>query len=202
MTERPRGDIEIRSAETIGVSFPKRIIEVVAMPYDRETVVEYRGRAIRESVAPGAFDGIDRRPNRVSVNRDHNLERLVGRAVSFHPSRTEGLVAELRIAKTELGDETLNLAAEEMLDASAGFWPLARKDGSPGEEWPEKNLRRLTWLWLDHIAMTPDPAYQDARTLSVRSQAIPEESPGVVVRANLSEALALRRQDQYDLISR
>jgi hypothetical protein len=54
MSERPRGDVEIRSVETVAVSFPKRIIEVIAMPYDRETVVAYRGRMVRESVAPGA----------------------------------------------------------------------------------------------------------------------------------------------------
>jgi hypothetical protein len=98
------------------------------------------------------------------------------------------------------------LAAEEMLDASAGFIPIERKDGRPGEEWPEQDLRRLTWLWLDHIAMTPDPAYHDARTLSVRSEAVTEpditEPDRGIVRANLAEALALRRQDQYDLISR
>jgi hypothetical protein len=201
VSERPRGDVEFRSAETIGVSFPKRIIEVVAMPYDREALVEYRGRMVRESVAPGAFDGIEKRPNRVNVNRDHNRERLVGRAVRFHPSRQEGLVAELRIAKTELGEETLNLAAEEMLDASAGFIPIERKDGRAGEEWPQRDLRRLTWLWLDHIAMTPEPAYHDARTLSVRSDG-PTEAPGPIVKPRLAHALALRAGDKYDLISR
>ena len=71
-----------------------------------------------ESIAQGAFDGIERRANRVRVNRDHELQRTVGRAVTFHPSREDGLVAELKIAKTELGDETLQLADEGILDAS------------------------------------------------------------------------------------
>ena len=57
----------------------------------------------------GAFDGIQRRPNRIKVNRDHNLERTVGKAVAFHPSRDEGLVAEVKISRTLLGDETLSL---------------------------------------------------------------------------------------------
>jgi len=33
--------------------------------------------------------------------------RTVGRALAFHPREPEGLVAELQIARTELGDETL-----------------------------------------------------------------------------------------------
>jgi HK97 family phage prohead protease len=196
-------EIEFRSAETLGVSFPKRIIEVVAMPYNREAVVEYRGRMIRESVAPGAFDGIEKRPNRVNVNRDHDFTRQVGKGLSFHPSRQEGLVAELRIGRTALGDETLALAEDGMLDASAGFYPLDRADGRPGEEWPARNERRLTWLWLDHIAMTPNPAYQDARVLAVRTQPSVEASGGIVVATpNLDAARALRLADEYARLSR
>jgi phage head maturation protease len=207
MSERPAGDIEIRSknegVELVGVSFPKRIIEVVAMPYEQETIVEYRGRMVRESVARGAFDGIEKRPNRVNVNRDHDGKRQVGRALTFHPSRHEGLVAELLIGKTELGNETLSLAAEGMLDASAGFVPIERRDGKPGEEWPERNRRRLTWLWLDHIAMVPDPAYREARTLAVRTHDEPEPPSGILVATpNLDAARALRMADLYDRVSR
>lgn len=207
MSERPEGEVEIRSksegVEMVGVSFPKRIIEVLAMPYDREAIVEYRGRMVRESVAPGAFNGIEKRPNRVNVNRDHDFRRHVGRGFSFHPSRQEGLVAELRIGKTALGDETLSLAAEDMLDASAGFLPISRPDGRPGEEWPDRNQRRLTWLWLDHIAMVPDPAYQDARTLSVRADGQPDPpGPIVVATPNLDQARALRLSDLYARLSR
>jgi HK97 family phage prohead protease len=167
MTEHdqiPVGELEYRTATQVGVDFPNRTIELVVMPYDSETLVEHKGRMVRESVAPGAFDGIERRANRVRVNRDHDVTRTIGRAVVFHPSRDEGLVAELRIAQTQLGDETLKLADEECLDASAGFLPMPG-----GEQWPSRNERRLTKLWLGHIAMTPDPAYTDARVLAVRS---------------------------------
>ena len=44
---------------------------------------------VRESVAPGAFDGIEARPNRVKANRDHKLERTVGKAVAFYPTATK-----------------------------------------------------------------------------------------------------------------
>jgi HK97 family phage prohead protease len=164
MSEQPPGELEYRDSQVAGVSFPDRTIELVVMPYETETLVNLRGRMVTEVVARGAFDGIERRANRVRVNRDHDVTRTVGRAVAFHPSRQEGLVAEIRIAQTELGDETLQLADEQCLDASAGFLPMPG-----GEQWPRKALRRLTKLWLGHIAMTPDPAYESARVLAVRS---------------------------------
>ena len=65
------------------------------MPYEEEALVEIEAGWCARSIARGAFDGIERRANRVRVNRDHELERTVGRAVAFHPSREEGLVAEI-----------------------------------------------------------------------------------------------------------
>ena len=130
MSERPPGELSFRSSTVSDVSFPERIIQLVVIPYEEEALVEIKGRMVRESIARGAFDGIERRANRIRVNRDHKLERTVGRAVAFHPSREEGLVADLKIAKTELGDETLTLAADDCLDASAGYLPMP-----DGEKW-------------------------------------------------------------------
>jgi hypothetical protein len=75
------------------------------MPYEKEAVVAYRGRLVREIVSRGAFDGLGTRPGRVKLNRDHDVTRTCGHAVAFHPSRTEGLVAELYVSKTDLGDK-------------------------------------------------------------------------------------------------
>jgi len=161
---RPDGQLQYRAARLAGVSFPRRMIELIVMPYDELTLTEHQGRMVRESVAPGAFAGIERRANRVRVNRDHDVTRTIGRAVALHPNRPEGLVAEVRIAQTPLGEETLTLADEELLDASAAFLPMPG-----GEEWRSKDERRFTKLWLGHIAMTPDPAYTGANVLSVRS---------------------------------
>jgi HK97 family phage prohead protease len=157
-------DLWLRSATLVGVSYPERTVELVVMPYETGTLVAYDGRMCTETICRGAFDGIERRANRIRVNRDHNLERTVGRAVALYPSRDEGLVAEIRIAKTDLGEETLELAADGCLDASAGFRPM---DG--GLEWQGRDAYRITKAWLGHIAMTPDPAYEDAKVLAVRS---------------------------------
>src|SRR5580765_6474594 len=193
MSEQPTGQLEYRAATQIGVDYQQRLVELIVMPYETETVVEHQGRMVREVVTAGAFDGIERRANRVRVNRDHDVTRTVGRALRLHPSREEGLVAELRIAQTQLGDETLALADEGILDASAGFLPMP-----DGEQWPEKNLRRLTKLWLGHIAMTPDPAYETARVLSVRSQGFSEApEQGFVATPNIDRIRALLRNDRY-----
>src|SRR4029077_19129165 len=139
-------------AKQIGVSFPDRTIELVVVPYEEETLVERDGVMVREIISRGAFDGIERRPNRIRVNRDHDVTRTVGRAVALHPSREEGLVAEIKIANTDLGTETLNLADEGCLDASAAFLPMRA-----GEKWESRSRVRMLKCWLGHIAMTPDP---------------------------------------------
>lgn len=193
----PTGQIEYRTATQVGVSFPDRSIELVVMPYETEAIAECRGRMVREIVSRGAFDGIEGRPGRVKVNRDHDVTRTVGRAVKFHPSRQEGLVAELRIAKTPLGDETLALADEEILDASAGFLPMRG-----GETWEEGNqLRRLSRVWLAHVALTPEPAYEGARVLAVRSGGLtaPQEGPSTPL---LDQWRAQQLADRYSRLSR
>jgi HK97 family phage prohead protease len=188
---QPAGALEYRAATQIGVDFEQRIVELIVMPYEEETLVEWQGRMVAEVCSRGAFDGIERRSNRVKVNRDHDITRTVGRAIALHPGREEGLVAELRIAQTPLGDETLTLAEEGILDASAGFLPMPG-----GQQWETRSRRRLNKCWLGHIAMTPDPAYEGARVLAVRDRdAITVEQ--AAAKPNLERFLASLRHDRY-----
>lgn len=194
--ETPRGQLEYRAATLTGVSFPDRTIELVVMPYETEALVPFQGRMVREICSAGAFDGIERRSNRVKVNRDHDITRTVGRAVRFWPSREEGLVAEVRIAQTVLGDETLQLADEEILDASAGFLPMPG-----GETWTGRALRRLTKCWLGHIAMTPDPAFETARVLAVRANGREAEAAAEVLEPstpNLDQVRAWLYENRHE----
>jgi HK97 family phage prohead protease len=162
--QRPAGELWLRTAQLVDVSFADRTIELIAIPYETPTLVGYQGRMVHESIARGAFDGIERRANRVRVNREHERLQTIGRAVRFHPSRDEGLVSEVKIAKTPLGDETLELAADGCLDASAAFLPMAG-----GMQWQGRSAYRVSKAWLGHIAMTAEPAYEGARVLAVRS---------------------------------
>lgn len=188
----PSGALRFRSAEQIGVNFPKRTIELIISPYETEALVEHQGRMIKEVFARGAYDGIERRANRIRVNRDHDITRTVGRALTLHPSREEGLVGELRIAGTPLGDETLALAEEGILDASAGYLPMP-----DGEVWETRNRVRITRAWLGHIAMTPDPAYETARVLAVRHAPREPIEPELVATPNLDAVRAWLLEDRY-----
>ncbi len=196
MSEGPmeHAGLRMRSAEhgveLLDVSFPERTIELIVTPYERETLVPFEGRLVTEVFSRGAYDGIERRANRIRANRDHLRERTVGRAVSLHPSRDEGLVAVLKIAKTDLGDETLALAADECLDASAGYLPMPG-----GEKWETRNRVRVTKAWLGHIALTPEPAYEEARVLAVRSgDPVAAAAASATPNRELLELEALRAQ--------
>ena len=189
--EQPTGELRFRKATVSDVSFPERTIELVVMPYEEETLVEHKGKMIREIIARGAFEGIQRRTSRIKVNRDHDERRVVGRAVALHPSRDEGLVAELRISNTPLGDETLTLADDGVLDASAGYLPMPG-----GEKWLTRSSVRILKGWLGHIAMVPEPAYEGARVLAVRHKGEPAATP------NLDQVRDWLQQERYEKLVR
>jgi HK97 family phage prohead protease len=160
-----------RSSDTpaeLDVSFPDRMVEVVVMPYETGAQVPWgrERREVTEVIDRGAFDGIERRPNRIKANRDHDETRTFGKAVTLHPSRREGLVAKLQVARTPLGDETLELAAGGYLDVSAGF------KVKPGDlQWEGRSRYHVTKAWLRHIALVPEGAYgENASILAVRAQ--------------------------------
>lgn len=165
-------EIEHRSAQLGEVSFPKRTIELIVMPYERETNVAYHGRMITEVCSRGAFDGVQQRTSQIRVNLDHDRRRPVGRTIGLYPSREEGLVAEIRVSRIDEGERALVMADDGLLDASAGFAPLPNKPDA--EVWETRSYRRLNHLYLDHIALVPDPAYPDARVLAVRNAQLAE----------------------------
>jgi hypothetical protein len=183
--EVPDGPLLFRSSSVVGVNFAQRIIEFVAAPYDEEAVVMWRGEPWREMFERGAWDGIEKRPNRVKVNREHDKTRTVGKVVNFWPSREEGLVGAARIAKTPLGDETLALADDECLGASVGYAAPGRyvnldKSVRPG-------LRRVKRAFMDHLSLVSDPTWESAAVLSVRSASPP--APAVELPPLVTPAL-------------
>jgi phage head maturation protease len=176
--------VETRAAQVANVDFPKRLVTVVAMPYEQPTQIHEPGRSYTEVVSRGAFQGIEKRTKQVRVNRDHSWDKLVGKVVALHPSRSEGLVTELKIFPTDIGERTLIDCDQGGLDASAGFGLLRRDEGrgpiwEDAEVWERnRTVRRLNRLWLDHLALVPNPAYEGAQVLSVRDAAAGPLQPG------------------------
>jgi phage head maturation protease len=166
-------EIEVRNAQVADVSYPKRTVTVLVMPYETPAEITTRsGRHFTEIVSKGAYDGVQRR-NNIRANRDHDWSKLAGKVTALYPDRDEGLVADVRMFKTPLGEETLELCAEDGLAASAGFG-LMREGGNSGpvkadaEQWTNnRTVRRLNSVWLDHVAFVPDPAHE-TQVLDVR----------------------------------
>lgn len=196
-----RAPIEARAATVEGVDFPQRTIEVLAVPYEQEAVVEYRGELWRESFERGAFDGIEKRPNRVKAFRDHasgenmrgsGTSGLVGRVVSFTPESSEGLVGAVRIAKTPLGDETLTLADEGILGVSVGFGVRGRDQVlDRGEQ-----TRRIRRAFIDHLAFPDNGAYDGAQVIDVRRERPQATDLPKLHTPNLDEVLAWMKSRQ------
>lgn len=193
-----QGPLLLRRAELVETRPRERILELIVIPYEQPVDVPHpfqglSGPRCTETIARGSFDGIEGRPNRVKAYRDHDEIGLFGRALSFHPGDPAGLRAEIKVSKTALGDETLELAGDGCLGASAGFRPKL----PGGLQWIRANAEyRITKAWLRHIALVPDPAYEGAQVLAVRAAAAAAPAPVELVERtpmpNL-HALELRR---------
>jgi hypothetical protein len=70
-----------------------------------------------------------------------------------------------------------------------------------GEQWEGRSRRRITRAWLGHVAFVPEPAYEGARVLAVRSQTL-TDAPGGMHRPNLDIVRAWKLQDEYSLTDR
>lgn len=144
----------------------QRIIDLVVVPWDEEAEVPWRGETWRETFQRGAFDGIEEHAGRIRVNREHQKGDTVGRAVSLDPSANDGLIGRLKIANTPRGDDTLELAADDMLSPSVGCYSKRPSDVTLNRR---VMTRRVVRAFLDHIAMVEAPAYVGARVLAVRA---------------------------------
>lgn len=198
--DRPRAPVELRTAAVADVNFSQRIITAIVAPYEQPTRVMWRGEVWEEQFERSAWDGIEKRPNRVKVNRDHNKSRTVGKALKFFPSRREGLVSELRIAQTPLGDETLALADERCVGLSAGFAAL------PDDQLIDRRMktRRIRRGFLDHISFVEDPAYAGAEVLEVRENeiVIPDDDISAAADTMTVEQFARANAEFMEMLTR
>ena len=122
---------------TARVSSRNGSIELIVMPYEQETIVEHRGRIVREVVSRGAFDGIRTRPGR--VQREPRPRPAAGRRArdQLPPlQRRKGSSPRFSDRRTRCsGRDARRSPNDGILDASAGFALMRRRPGA--EEWPE-----------------------------------------------------------------
>ena len=167
MTEIPMPEIEHRNSTLQDVNVKKRLVDLIAVPWNEETEKAlWRGEIWHESFDRHAFDGIQDHAGRVAVNREHVKGDTVGRAVQFDPSHPDGLFSRLKIAATPRGDESLALAEEGMIFPSVGY---RVKNFSDMRIDKRTKTRRILRAFLDHLAFVEDPAYAGAEVLAVRA---------------------------------
>jgi phage head maturation protease len=158
------------------VNFKDRTIEVIAVPWDEEAEIVWRGETWKESFEPYALDEAAKEKARVPVNRQHNRADTVGRIVRIDPKvHQRGALASVKVARTPRGDETLQLASEGMLGASVGYFVRKMSDVLVLRR---SMTRRVQRAFLDHLSMVEDPAYKGAETVAVHDLWTPHPEAG------------------------
>ncbi len=162
----PMEGVELRSSTITDVDTKQRLIDLIAVPWEEEGEVFWRGEQWREVFVRGAFDGIETHAGRVPVNHEHVRGKTIGKVLKF-TNADAGLLGTVKVGKTPLGDDMLNLAEEDMVSASVGF-RLAKP--SDVQVHRSSRLRRVMKAFIDHLAMTEAPVYEGARVLAVRAE--------------------------------
>jgi phage head maturation protease len=184
VTEFALPEIELRSSTLQDVNTKQRLVDLIAVPWEQEADVLWRGDMWHEVFDRHAFDGIQDHAGRVPVNRQHTKGDTVGKVVQFDPSHRNGLFARVKIANTPRGDETLALAEEGMAFPSVGYRVKGFSDMRVDRR---SKSRRILRAFMDHLAMVEDPTWAGAEVLAVRA----ESSGLAVVEGPLPETPAL-----------
>jgi HK97 family phage prohead protease len=183
-----RGEIEVRSATVEAVSYPERTVDLLVAPYDEWTPVEYRGRLLEESFAPGAFGAVRNRARKFLVNMEHDETRWVGTVLDLDGANERGLRASVKIRRSPEGDQALDDCADGLLGASIGMAVAG------GDQTIDGNRRRIRKAYLDHVALTATPAYVGAEVLEVRAAPVVELVVAAGATPNLDRALSIMQR--------
>jgi HK97 family phage prohead protease len=166
-------DLEIRS--------DGRTVYGLAVPFDRETVVDDGHGQYREVFRHGAFRqsinvGIER--VKFFVNHNHRDRKLpIGRAVNLREDRS-GLVGEFRVSNTRDGDEAIELVRDGVLDSfSIGFAEIAGKDRKT------RDLVERLEVKLREVSLVAFPAYAGALVGGLRAELTDDEYERLVALA-------------------
>jgi HK97 family phage prohead protease len=149
------------------VDYKQRLITVIAVPWEQEGDVLWRGELWKETHSRGAYDGLEDHAGRIRVNREHTKGDTVGKMVQIETQDPVGLLTRVRIAKTLRGDETLALADEDMIGASIGYRIKKPSDVVINRQ---RMSRRVNRAFLDHLSFVESPTFEGARVLAVRAE--------------------------------
>jgi HK97 family phage prohead protease len=119
----------------------------------------------RERFVSGAFARHLESPGHVKLHATHGSREssfAVGKTTSLQ-DRADGLYGEWEMYNTSGGNDALELVrTKEVTGLSVGFKPIQQRLAPDG-------AYERTLVHLDHVALTTEPAYPDAKVLAVRS---------------------------------
>jgi HK97 family phage prohead protease len=179
--------IEVRSTAHVDeVDYPERIITVRAVPYEEPTQVMYKRGVWSEVFSRSAFKGLDAKKRRIPVtaclnyplpSHSHDGAQLVGRIQEVYTDREDGLIADVKVSRTPLGQSTLELARDDALSVSVGF--MVKTPHYDESLDVHNRTRRINRAFLEHLAFVTEPAYPGAKVLAMRAGMNPaqDDSP-------------------------
>ena len=156
------------------VNVRQRLITLLAVPWNQEAEVPWRGEMWNEVFRRGAFDELEDHVGRVRVNREHKIGDTVGKLVFADPKAEDGLITRAKIVESERGNDTLALADEDAISPSIGYQLLDEGDIRLNRR---TKLREVVRAFLHHLSLVESPAFEGAKVLEVRENQILDESP-------------------------
>lgn len=148
-------DLEIRTEGEEGV------VSGIAVPWEKPTRINSE---LTEVFTRGAFDAQMTKPGGVFLARNHIPlgGSPIGRLTAMR-NDTRGLYVEGKVSRTQVGEETLTLIRDGVLDSfSVGFLEGRNRREGAGV------TRRLT-ATLREVAVVLQPAYADALVTGLRN---------------------------------
>lgn len=135
----------------------KRIVSGMLLPFNVPTA---DGRRLR--FAEGSVTWQKSAVSRIKLDREHDLDRLLGSATKVN-SGTDGVSAAFKVAPTPSGDEALALAADGALDGLSAVVKITDSIPDPVHE----GGTLITGAILVRATLTAEPAFDDARLTDV-----------------------------------
>jgi HK97 family phage prohead protease len=152
----------------------QRLITLLAVPWDQEAEVPWRGEMWNEVFRRGAFNGLEDHVGRVRVNREHKVGDTVGRLVFADPKAEDGLITRAKIAASTRGDDTLALAEDDAISPSVGYRIHDPADININRR---TKFREVVKAFLDHLSLVEQPAFAGAHVLEVREDLPLDDDP-------------------------
>lgn len=145
------------TAASFKVNRETRTIAGLAIPWD---VITSNGWA-KWTFEPGSLHWSQ--DSRVKLDMDHDPTQTIGRASTIKASAA-GLETSFKVARGAEGDRALSLAEDGVYDGLS-----VAVHFEDGDKWTEDSdgVRHVSSATLRRVALTPTPAYDDARVTSV-----------------------------------